>query len=175
MERVINREPDSPSPSCFRKLFMGVFLQRNAFLFWSTQPATFTFTQVKTQTTGLLPEASEVMFKLCEIKGDCLGFSVPFSPSGVGDFLRGREVILGCSLLPKGDSFSVCLNGVCNWTSGACSFLQANPITGKNPDSLLGFLVLNESSLKWLATEKAPSTQFPLSHLRFYPSPPVLF
>lgn len=65
------------------------------------------------------------------------------------------------------------LNNVCNWTSGPCSFLQANPITGRNPDSLLGFLVLNESTLKWLATERAPSTHFvSRSQWGFYPSPP---
>lgn len=57
---------------------MGVFLQSNTFLFWSMQLAPFTFTQVKKQTTGLLPEASEVMFRLCEIKGDCFGFLCPF-------------------------------------------------------------------------------------------------
>lgn len=65
------------------------------------------------------------------------------------------------------------LNNVCNWTSEPCSFLQANPITGKNPDPLLGFLVLNESRLKWLATERAPSTHFPLSHLILIPHPPT--
>lgn len=48
--------------------------------------AAFTFTQVKKQTTGLFPKASEVMFKLCEIREDSVGFSVPFSPSAVGVF-----------------------------------------------------------------------------------------
>lgn len=149
-----------------RKIIYRVFLQRNTFLSWSMEPAAFTFAQVKKQTTGLFPRASEVMFKLCEIKEDCLWFLRSFLSSGVEVFSWGGGGTAGCSLLPKGDSF-FSLNNVSNWTSGPCSFLQANPITGKNPDSLLGFLVLNESSLKWLATERLLQHIFPLSHLRF--------
>lgn len=65
------------------------------------------------------------------------------------------------------------LNNVSNWASEPCSFLQANPITGKNPDPLLGFSVLNESSLKWLATERAPPTHSPPFPLNFNSSPPT--
>jgi hypothetical protein len=89
INRVITRDPGSPSPSCFGKLFIGVFLQRNTFLLGAVEPAAFTFPQVKKQTTGLFPKAPEVMFKLCEIREDYVGFSVPSSPSGVGVFSSG--------------------------------------------------------------------------------------
>lgn len=74
--------------------------------------------------------------------------------------------MLACSLLPKGDSFSVLTASVTGLQEHALFFkLIQSP--AKTPDSLLGFLVLNESSLKWLAAEKAPSTRSPPSHLRF--------
>lgn len=76
------------------------------------EPAAFTFAQVKKQTTGLFPRASEVMFKLCEIKEDCLWFLRSFLSSGVEVFSWGGEVQQDVVFSPKETAFSALTTSV---------------------------------------------------------------